>query len=64
MRRLAMGERTCVHGPQHARNKFVDTITLLDKRHQRRNSTLIICAASEMGEDELLKSINLVLKIH
>jgi hypothetical protein len=53
-----------VHGPQHACNKFVDAITLLDKGHQGRNATLIICAASEMGQDELLKGINLVLKCH
>jgi hypothetical protein len=53
-----------MHGSQHAGYEFVDAIALLDQRHQSRNSTLIVCAAPEVGEYKLLKGINLILQSH
>lgn len=53
-----------MHSPQHTSNKFVNTITLLHKRHQRRNPTLIIRPGQEMRKYQLLERIDLVLQVH
>lgn len=53
-----------MHGPQHAGNEFVDPIAFLYKRHQSGDPALIVRAASKMGEDKLLKGVNLVLESH
>lgn len=46
-----------MHGSQHAR----DVIALLDQRHQRRYSALVITTTSSMREDKLLELLDLVL---
>ena len=53
-----------MHCSQHASDKLVDTITLLHQGNQRRNSAFIVGTASEVGKDELLEGIDLVLKSH
>jgi hypothetical protein len=55
---------TGVHGSQHAGNKLIDTIALLHKGHECRDSAFIVRAASEVGEDKLLEGVDLVLKGH
>jgi hypothetical protein len=53
-----------VHRPQHACDEFVDAIAFLHKRNQCSDSAFIVGAASEMGKDQLLESIDLILKRH
>lgn len=53
-----------MHSTQHASNEFVDAIAFLDQRDQRGYPALVVCAASEVGEDELLERIDLVLQRH
>jgi hypothetical protein len=53
-----------VHGSQHAGDELVDTITLLHKRDQCRDSTFIVCAGLEIREDEFLEGIDLILQSH
>jgi hypothetical protein len=53
-----------VHRPQHTCDELVDAIAFLHKRNQCRDSAFIVGAASEMGKDELLESIDLILKRH
>lgn len=53
-----------MHGSQHASNELVDAVTLLDKGHQCRDTALIVGTGLEMREDQLLKSINLILQSH
>lgn len=55
---------TCVHCSQHAGNKLVDSITLLNQRHQGRYPTLIVCSILEMRENQFLKRVNLILEVH
>lgn len=50
-----------MHSAQHAGYELVDAIALLDQRDQGSNPTLVVCAASEVGEDELLEGIDLIL---
>lgn len=57
-------ERTCMHGSQHAGNEFIDAITFLYKRHQRRDAALIVGSGLEMRENKLLKGIDLILQGH
>ena len=56
--------RTSMHCSQHARDKFVDTVTFLHQGDKRRDSALVVGTTSKMGKDELLESINLVLQSH
>ena len=53
--------RTSMHCSQHARHEFVDAVTFLHQGDQRRDSALVVGTTSEVGKDELLESINLVL---
>jgi hypothetical protein len=53
-----------MHGAQHAGNKLVYAIALLHQGHQRSNSTLVVGAAPEVRENELLERIDLILKGH
>jgi hypothetical protein len=53
-----------MHCTQHAGDEFVDSITLLNQRHQRRYSAFIIAAAPEMREDQLLELLYPILKHH
>ena len=53
-----------MHGSQHARDKLVDSVALLNQGHQGRDSTLVVPHVSEVREDELLKLLNLVLQDH
>lgn len=55
---------TCMHSPQHAGDKFVDTIALLHQRNQRGNSTLVISTRQEVREDQLLECVDLILQGH
>jgi hypothetical protein len=50
-----------MHSAQHARDKLVDTITLLYETYQRRYPAFVVASTLEVGEDKLLESINLVL---
>jgi len=53
-----------MHRPQHACDELVYAITFLHKRNQSSDSAFIVRAASEMGKDQLLESIDLILKGH
>ena len=53
-----------MHGPHHACDKFIDSIALLNKWHQRGDSTFIVCSTTEMREYQFLEGIDLVLKRH
>jgi len=55
---------TCVHCAQHASNELVNTVTLLHKWHQGRNTALIVRTGLEMREDQLLETVDLVLQGH
>ena len=57
-------EPTRVHGPQHACDKLVYSITLLDQRNKGRDTTLVAADVPEMRKDEFLKLLNLVLQVH
>lgn len=53
-----------MHSPQHTSNKLVNPITLLYKRYQRRNPTLVVRPGQEMRENQLLERIDLILQVH
>lgn len=53
-----------MHSSQHAGNELVNTITLLDQRHQRRDSALIVGTRLEVRKDKLLETVNLILQGH
>jgi hypothetical protein len=53
-----------VHGPQHAGDELVDAVALLDKRDEGGDAALVVPDVSEVGEDELLELLNLVLQGH
>jgi hypothetical protein len=55
---------TSVHRSQHAGDKLVDAKTLLDEGDEGRDPALIVVGAAEVGENELLEGLNLVLKCH
>lgn len=55
---------TGVHGPKHACDELVNTITLLYKGYERRDAAFVVVGASEMGEDEFLELVYLVLQCH
>jgi hypothetical protein len=48
----------------HAGDESVNTVRLFDKRNKSRNSAFVIACLFEMGEDELLERVDLVLKRH
>jgi hypothetical protein len=50
-----------MHGSQHAGDKFVDSVTLLDQRHQRRDPAFVVGPTLKMGEDEFLEVVDLIL---
>jgi len=50
-----------MHGAQHAGDELVDTIALLDQWNQGCYPALVVRAASEVREDELLEGVNLIL---
>lgn len=53
-----------MHSSQHARDKLVDAITLLNQRHKRRDAALVVTNVPEVRKDQLLKLLNLVLQSH
>jgi hypothetical protein len=53
-----------VHSAQHASDELVDAIALLDQGNQRSNAALVVCAAAEVREDQLLEGVDLVLQGH
>lgn len=61
---MVQGRPTLVHSTQHAGNELIDTVALLDQRHQGRDATLVVTGTSEVGEDELLELLNLILQDH
>jgi hypothetical protein len=52
-----------MHSPKHRCDEFVNSIALLHKRYEGRNSALI-CTTAEMGEDKLLERVDSVLEYH
>lgn len=55
---------TAVKGAKHARDELVDSITLMYKRNQRRDSAFVIADIAKVRKDELLELLNLVLQDH
>ena len=53
-----------MHGAQHAGDELVNAITLMYERNQGRDSTFIVADVPEVGEDQLLELLNLVLEGH
>ncbi len=53
-----------VHGAEHRGKELVDTVALLDKGAQEPRCGIVVGGASEVGKDELLKLLNLILEIH
>lgn len=58
------GSLTGVHRTKHAGDELVDAVALLNQRHQRRNATFVVSDIPEVGEDEFLELLNLVLQHH
>lgn len=52
---------TSVHGTHHARDKPIDTPTLLHQRYKGRDATFIIGRVPEMRKHHLLERLDLVL---
>lgn len=53
-----------MHGAQHASNEFVNSIALLDQRHQGSDPTLVVSNVSEVRKDQFLELLYLVLQHH
>lgn len=53
-----------MHGAKHAGDELVDAVALLHQGHQGRDPALIVLTTPEMGKDEFLESLNLVLEVH
>jgi hypothetical protein len=53
--------RTSVHGSQHARDKPINPPAFLDQRNQGRDAAFVVEGATEMGKDQFLKRLDLVL---
>jgi hypothetical protein len=53
-----------VHSPKHACDELVNTVTLLYKGYERRDAAFVVVGASEMGENEFLELVYLVLQCH
>lgn len=58
------GWHTRVHRPEHAGDEFVDAMRLLNQRHQGRDATFVVRTRTEMGKDEFLERVDLILKGH
>ena len=56
--------RTSVHRTHHARDEAVDPVALLDLRHECRDPALVVGGSAEVGEDELLEGVDVVLEVH
>lgn len=57
-------ELTSVHRAEHGGDEAVDTVRLLDLRHERRDAAFVIGRTSKVGKDEFLERVDLVLKVH
>lgn len=57
-------KHTRMHGAKHAGNEFVDSVALGDKGHKGGYSALVITHVAEVGEDQLLELVDLVLEGH
>ena len=53
-----------MHGSQHAGDKFVNSIALLDKGHKRSDATLVVSDVAKVRKDKFLELLNLVLQHH
>lgn len=53
-----------MHGAQHASDKFVYSIALLDQWHQGRDPTLVVSDVSKVRKDQFLELLYLVLQHH
>ena len=53
-----------MHCTQHAGDEFVDTVALLDQGHKRSDPAFVVSNMSEVGEDQLLELLDLVLQRH
>jgi len=52
---------TLMHCPQHAGDKLVNSVALLNKRDKAGDTALVVDTMAEVGEYELLESVNLIL---
>ena len=59
-----MARRTSVHGSKHARDEPIDAVAFLNLGDERTDTTLIVGRTAEVGEDQLLKRVDLVLQVH
>lgn len=53
-----------MHGAEHAGDELVDAVTLLHQRHESRYPALVVLATPEIGKDQLLECLDLVLQVH
>lgn len=53
-----------MHSSEHAGDELVNTITFRYERNQSRDSALVVADAAEVGEDQLLERVDLVLQSH
>lgn len=53
-----------MHGTEHARDEAVDAVGLLDERDEGGDAALVVGRAAEVGEDELLERVDLILERH
>lgn len=57
-------KRTGMHGSQHAGDELVDAIALLDQGHQGRDAAFVVEAVADVGKDQFLEGVDLVLQGH
>jgi hypothetical protein len=53
-----------MHCTKHARDELVNAVAFLNERDKSSNPAFVVANVSEMGEDELLELVNLVLQNH
>lgn len=53
-----------VHGAEHADDEAVDPVRLFHLRDERRDAALVVGRAAEVGKDELLERVDVVLQVH
>lgn len=53
-----------MHCAEHTGNELINTIALLNQWHQRSDPTFVVRPASEVGKDEFLEGVDLILKGH
>lgn len=53
-----------VHGAEHADDEAVDTVRLFHLRDERRDAALVVGRTAEVGKDELLERVDVVLEVH